>query len=126
MLKAFNFLDWQRAAWHFWSMDTPKRGLRGRRVLSMLDEGGNYRFYVLSDLENGALKHSPSLQPPGHAHVYLLLNDLVSGSAVVHAIPWAPMNILVLNIAGSRASKEPGVRSFVLEADEAFPGIIQG
>ena len=49
----------------------------------MLDNGGSYRFYILSDLENGALKHSPSINPPGPSHVYLSLKDLISGSPVV-------------------------------------------
>lgn len=49
----------------------------------ILDGGGNYRFYVLSDLENGALKHSPTVHAGRAAHVYLSLKDLISGCARV-------------------------------------------
>ena len=52
----------------------------------ILDGGGNYRFYILSDLENGALAHSPKLNPRGPAHVYLSLRDLIGGSSDVGPI----------------------------------------
>jgi hypothetical protein len=52
----------------------------------ILDDGGNYRFYILSDIEQGGLKHAPRLEPPGASHVYLSLKELVKGSPVVHAI----------------------------------------
>ena len=52
----------------------------------ILDGGGNYRFYILSDLENGALAHSPKLSPRGSAHVYLSLKDLIGGSSDVGPI----------------------------------------
>jgi hypothetical protein len=52
----------------------------------ILDEGGKYRFYILSDVERGALDHMPVLSVPGPSHVYLSLKELLSGSAVVHPI----------------------------------------
>jgi Ca-activated chloride channel homolog len=61
-----------------------------KRIIGILDGGGKYRFYILSDVEQGALKHSPSVQPPGPAHLYLSLRELLSGSSVVHAIPYLP------------------------------------
>jgi hypothetical protein len=57
-----------------------------RNLHGMLDAVGNYRFYILCDLENGALKHSPIVNPPGAAHVYLSLKELTGGAQVVHAI----------------------------------------
>jgi hypothetical protein len=52
-------------------------------IKGILDGGGNYRFYVLRDLENGALNHSPTVNLTEPLHVYLSLKDLVSGSPVV-------------------------------------------
>jgi hypothetical protein len=57
-----------------------------RNLPGILDAAGNYRFYILCDLENGALKHSPIVNPPGAAHVYLSLKELTGGAQVVHAI----------------------------------------
>ena len=57
-----------------------------KRLKGMLDNGGKYRFYILSDVEQGALKHAPSLHPAGPAHVYLSLRELLSGAAVVNRI----------------------------------------
>lgn len=57
------------------------KGLKG-----ILDGGGMYRFYVLTEPEDGMLKHAPSLEPDGPEHVYLSMKELVSGSSVVHAI----------------------------------------
>jgi hypothetical protein len=53
----------------------------------ILDGGGKYRFYILSDVERGALNHSPGLSVPGPAHVNLSLKELLSGSSIVHPIP---------------------------------------
>lgn len=58
--------------------------VRNRRRI--LDNGGNYRFYILGDLENGALKHSPTINAARAAHVYLSLKDLISGCSCVSPI----------------------------------------
>ena len=57
-----------------------------RHLPGILDGIGNYRFYVLCDLENGALKHSPSVNAGRAAHVYLSLKDLISGCSRVSPI----------------------------------------
>jgi hypothetical protein len=43
---------------------------------------GDYRFYFLSDLNNGALPQSPKLEPTGPIHCYLSLVDLLTSSLV--------------------------------------------
>jgi hypothetical protein len=54
-----------------------------KSIKGILDSGRQYRFYILSDIERGAPKHSPRLSRPGTAHVYLSLKRLLSGSASV-------------------------------------------
>lgn len=55
-------------------------------IEGILDGGGNYRFYVLNDLENGALNHSPTVNLNEPLHVYLSLKDLISGSPIVRPV----------------------------------------
>jgi hypothetical protein len=47
---------------------------------------GNFRFYVLGDLADGALKHRPFVNCSTDAHVYLSLRELLSGAPVVRAL----------------------------------------
>jgi hypothetical protein len=54
-----------------------------KSIKGILDGGGQYRFYILSDIERYALKHAPSLSHPGNAHVYLSLKQLVNGAEFV-------------------------------------------
>ena len=57
-----------------------------RHLPGILDGKGNYRFYILGDLENGALKHSPTVNAGRAAHIYLSLKDLISGCSRVSPI----------------------------------------
>ena len=55
-------------------------------IEGILDGGGNYRFYVLSDSENGTLNHSPTVNLNELLHVYLSLKDLIGGSPIVSPV----------------------------------------
>jgi hypothetical protein len=57
-----------------------------RHLSGILDGNGKYRFYILGDLENGALKHSPTVNAGRAAHIYLSLKDLISGCSRVSPI----------------------------------------
>jgi hypothetical protein len=57
-----------------------------RHLPHILDAGGDYRFYILEDLENGSLRYCPTVNAARAAHVYLALRDLISGSPSVSPI----------------------------------------
>jgi hypothetical protein len=55
-------------------------------IPGILDNGGEYRFYYLKDLENGRLAHGPRINLAGPVHRYVSLRALLSAIPIVQVL----------------------------------------
>ena len=57
-----------------------------RHIPGILDGGGSYRFYYLTEFQDGTLPHGPQLNQTGPVHGYVSLRELLSGVPIVHLL----------------------------------------
>jgi len=103
--------------------ETSSREYAERTEKNVIDADGTVIFTVKETLEGGSLL--TSILARKHRKPFLHLHDLTFMPAKRLAVFLADHQITILNVAGSRASHEPGVGAFVASTLDEMLRLLQ-